>query len=211
MYKTFILVFAIIHCNQLFSQNITFAKLPSQHIQLHIGRSFNGTGDMRGFVFTTHYGKYFKKRLEWSASLTGTIHDGSNYLMYTDPGGKLIDGSIRYTTAGAQLSGQLGYAALRNVQHELMLKGGPLLRFQSSSYYDIYEILMPAITNLNYPVIAFNHRTPQRTVSAGFNLQLHYNYTFNNKILLGILAGLQTDTEGDTISQLSISVGKRFF
>ena len=42
-----------------FSQN----KLPSNYAGLSGGKCFHGSGDLRGFIFTTGYAHYFKKKL----------------------------------------------------------------------------------------------------------------------------------------------------
>jgi hypothetical protein len=52
---------------------------------------------------------------------------------------------------------------------------------------------------------------PQRTLAWGGSGQLVYNFTLKNNICLGVLAGLQFDTQGDTISQLMFTIGKRFW
>ncbi|MFM9021409.1 MAG: hypothetical protein ACKOOA_08805, partial [Sediminibacterium sp.] len=67
----------------LFSQTNAQTKL----LQFSAGTNFNGTGDSFGFGFFTEYSKKFKKKLTWSASLGGTINDGSNFLLYEYPQG----------------------------------------------------------------------------------------------------------------------------
>ena len=184
-------------------------NINNKHIQFNLGRASHGTGDMRGLIFTTEYGKDFKKHLSWIIGISGTIHDGfrSNFF---ESNGNLIDGSIRYTTAGVQTVGQIGYSAIKTTEHEIQIRAGALVRYQSSSFYDDVSILFPGGTGLPFPVIVFNNTTPQRTYSIGGNFEIHYNYTITKKIMIGILAGLQTDTNGDTISQLSLSIGRRF-
>lgn len=182
----------------------------NKSIQLILGRATHGSGDIRGLIFTTEYAKYFKKRLSWIVGIGGTIHDGSLPVFFTVPNGNTVDGSVRYTTAGVQVNGQIGYSFLKTISHEMQLRLGALVRYQSSSYFDQVSILFPIITGLPYPVVVFNNTTPQRTYSIGGNLEIHYNYTITKKIMIGIIAGLQTDTNGDTISQLSLSIGRRF-
>ena len=190
-----------------FSQN----KLPSNYAGLSGGKCFHGSGDLRGFIFifTTGYAHYFKKKVSWAAELSGTIHDGSfpEFFIYN---GREVDGSVRFTVAGVQLSGHLGYSIIRNSENELKIALGILFRYQSSSLpYDV-TTLYPPITNLPYPVIIFNNVGPLRTISPGASIQLRYNYTFTQKLTAGILAGFQTDTEGDNLSQLSLTAGFRF-
>jgi hypothetical protein len=192
----------------LFSQKVK----DSHHIQLSAGRSFNGSGDIRGFVFSSQYSQYFQKekKLCWILDLSGTIHDGNLPVFFNDANNDEIDGSIRYTVAGVQLTGYAGYSFLGNIDHEIQLRLGILFRYQSSSLPDDYSILYPAFTNLPYPVVVFNNTNPQRTFAPGGSIQLHYNYNVTDKISVGILTGFQADTEGDNLSHISLSTGFRF-
>ena len=112
--------------------------------------------------------------------------------------------------AGLQIAGHIGYSIVRNIRNELQVKLGGLFRYQSSSLPYSITILYPAITNLDFPVIVFDNVGPLRTFVPGASIQIRYNYTFNNKLTLGILGGFQADTEGDNISQISITAGFRF-
>jgi hypothetical protein len=190
-----------------FSQNNSIGK---RDIKLIVGKCFNGTGDLRGLIFTTEYAKAFKKRLSWIVGIGGTIHDGYFPVFFTIPNGDTVDGSVRYTIAGVQIIGQIGYSAIKTTAHEVQMRAGALIRYQSSSYYDIITVLYPGGTGLPFPVVIFDNKTPQRTYSIGGNFEIHYNYSLTKKIMIGILAGLQTDTNGDTITQLSLSIGRRF-
>lgn len=190
----------------LFSQT----KFSPNQIQVTAGRSTHGTRDMRGIIFITEYTNYFKKSLFWTIALGGTIHDGSRPLFFNDAYGNAIDGSIRYTTAGVQATSHLGYSFIKTSRHELGIKVGALLRYQSSSYYDRVSISYPLATGLPIPVITFDNTTPQRTYAFGGSAQILYNYSINKAISLGIQAGFQTDTNGDTITQAAFTIGKRF-
>ena len=202
LYLTCILIFSI----KSFSQK---SSLPLNYAGLSAGRSFHGSGDLRGVMFSTEFAHYFKKKLSWTAELSGTIHDGSfpEFFMYN---GQEIDGSVRFTVAGVQLAGHLGFSVVRNKENDLQLRLGILCRYQSSSLpYDV-TTLYPAITNLPFPVIIFNNVGPLRTFVPGAGIQIRYAYTFNNKIAIGIFGDFQADTEGDNISQISLSAGFRF-
>jgi hypothetical protein len=185
--------------------------LNTRQLNFSIGRSKHGTGDMRGLIFNTEYAKSFKKRLSLIMGVGGTIHDGVRPLYFTAPDGKEIDGSVRYTTAGLQAKTQIGYSLLKTNKQELQIRPGAVLRYQTSSYYDDVTFLYPgAGIGIPFPVVVFNNKTPQRTFAVGGNAEIFYNYSITPKILIGVLAGLQTDTNGDTITQLSLSVGRRF-
>ncbi|HEX7847439.1 MAG TPA: hypothetical protein VF476_16675 [Chitinophagaceae bacterium] len=179
------------------------------YLQVSAGRSSNGTGDLRGIIFSTQYGKHFKKKLLWNVFFSGTIHDGSYPLKFT-VGTREVDGSIRYTTGGLQLGGGIGYSILKKSSHEILAKANCLFRYQSSSYPDYYQIDYPAGTGLPYPVILYSHSTPQRTYTVGGEAQLQYNYVIKEKWSIGIIGGVQTDTDGNTITQISLAGGIKF-
>ncbi|MEO6547944.1 MAG: hypothetical protein ABIN94_08080 [Ferruginibacter sp.] len=203
--KTFLALFLLTLSNPVFSQ-----QTPESKIQIVVGRGTHSTGDMTGLSFATEYEHYLKKRLSWSVALGGTIHDGFEPMLFKDQSGGTIDNSIRYTTAGLQIASHLGYDFVRTTHHEVQLRAGGLLRYQSSSYFDELQIIYPIATGLPMPVNYFVNKTPQRTYAVGASCQLLYNYTFENRISIGFLGGFQIDSNGDNISQLSFTLGKRF-
>lgn len=204
--KTISLLLFLFSFIVLSAQNI----LPQKQIQVFAGKSFHGTGDMKGISFNSEYQQYFKKRLSWSLGLGGTIHDGSFPVFFNDPSGNETDGSIRYTTAGVQVFSHVGYSILKTNEHMFQIRFGGLIRYQSSSYYDDVTVLYPIATGLPVPVNIFKNTTPQKTFAFGGSGQILYNYSLKNNITAGILAGIQTDTNGDAITQLSFIIGKKF-
>lgn len=181
-----------------------------QVLNISIGSSFHGTGDMRGVIVNTGYSKYYKSRIGLSLLLGATLHDKSNPLFYTGPRGENIDGSIRYTTGGLQFSGLMGYSLIKTTNHRFEIRAGGLLRYQSSSLANDVTILYPAGSGLPVPVLILRNYDSQRTFTVGASAQLFYNYKISQKLSAGLLAGFQTDTNGDVIRQLSISVGRTF-
>ncbi len=178
----------------------------------NFGRSFNGTGDIMGFQYGFTYAKYLGgKKIYWSIGFEGTLHDDEviDYFFVDDQGNNR-DGKSRYVTSGLQLVGGIGYQFIKSSRHDLGLSVGPLLRYQSSSIPDVVTILFPAVTDLPFPVQVVEFREPFRTVSLGAVLKLNYYYKFENDFVLGLTGGFQTDTNGDTISYISLGVGKRF-
>lgn len=196
---------ALLVCYSGMTQNSSI-----NHIQIAGGLSTHGSGDLKGCAVSASFTHYFKKKMCFQVSVSNTIHDGSDPLYFTGSGGEQVDGSIRFTVAGLQLSGNLGVAIVRSDDHELLLSAGPLLRYQSSTVPDYYEIAYPAATGLPYPVVIFKHSGPQRTYSAGGNVKIQYNYTLNKKFSIGILSGFQADSNGDNIFQTLLSAGMRF-
>lgn len=179
-------------------------------IELQAGRSFNGTGDIRGVGLSLEYSKTIKKKFDWTVSIGSNIHDGSFPILFEYTSGNMVDGSVRYTTAGMQAAYSLGYSFIKTGGSDLRLKIGGLLRFQSTSYYDDVTVLYPTLTGLSYPVIVFRNSNPQRTVSAGLITQFGYKVNVNKKICVGVVGSFQFDTNGDNISQLMLSLGRRF-
>ena len=70
--------------------------------------------------------------------------------------------------------------------------------------------LYPPLTGLEIPVMYFEHREPQHTVSAGGSTQLRYDLTLKKKTSVGLLGGFQVDSNGDNITQVGLSLGRRF-
>jgi hypothetical protein len=187
-------------------------KLPAKRhsIQLDIGMSRHGTGDMRGLFLNSEYKKYFLKKLSISFGISATIHDGVSPLFFTDSNGNCTDASYRYSSGGLQLTGKFGLNLYRSKWSELGLQIGGLLRYQTSSYYDELIVLFPALPGFPMPVTIIINNSPQRTFSIGCIGQLFYNYSLTEKLFIGILTGLQLDTNGDTITQLGLSCGFKF-
>lgn len=180
-------------------------------LQFSAGTNLNGTGDSFGFSFFTEYSKKIKKNLTWSASVGGTINDGNIlFLSYEFPPGRQRDGSLRYTIAGFQAASHIGYSVIGTKVHDFQVRLGSVIRYQSASSSDGASIYFPPVSGLPFPVVVIDNVGPQRTLSLGGSGQLVYNYTLKNNICLGVLAGLQFDTQGDTISQLMFTIGKRF-
>lgn len=185
-------------------------KSTNNHLNLSFGRSKHFSGDITGIIFSTEFSKKIKQRVSYSIALTGTIHDGEDRLYFSAFSGQQINGSIRYVTAGVQVSSHLGYHFINTTKSDFQLRFGPLLRYQSSSLPDAVTILYEPITGLPIPVIYFEQYEPQRIFSTGGSLQLRYDYTFNKKIAIGILGGFQIDSNEDNIAQVAFSVGRRF-
>jgi len=66
------------------------------------------------------------------------------------------------------------------------------------------------LTGLSYPVVVFENSTPQRTFAVGGTTQFKYSYSTKKNVSFGMLAGFQFDSNGDNISHLSLTIGKRF-
>ena len=161
----------------------------SQITSVHFGRSKHYSGDIPGIMFNVEYCKYLKRRMSWIIGLGSTIHDGARELFFNDLNGNPVDGSIRYTVAGFQLSSHLGYDFLKSDSHNFLVRIGPVFRYQSSSLYDDLTIYYPAGTGLPIPVIVFNNTEPQKTFTVGLSGQISYSYFITDRVMIGAIAG----------------------
>ena len=185
--------------------------LLNKSIQVDMGTGLHGSGDLAGLTLNTSYTHYFRKKVSYTVEIGTSIHYGSSTLYYTDNFGKNIDGSIRFTTAGIQLAGKIGLSVFRNKKNDLGLRLGPLVRYQSSSTPDDINTVFPAAgTGFDVPITFIGNESPQNTLSIGGTFQLFYNYSISNKIYIGPSAGFQIDTNGDTISNISLACGVKF-
>jgi hypothetical protein len=192
--------------------NTTIAQTQSlnRSMQVDIGTSKHGTGDMKGFTMNCEYKKSPRKNYSFSIGIGATIHDGYLPISYSDGTGNPVGASYRYTTGGVQKTSKIGWNFLKNLKNEGGVKIGTLFRYQSSSYYDELGVYFPPVSNLPFPVISLISTSPQKTLSAGGIGQLFYSYSINQYLFTGVSAALQIDTEGDVINHLALTGGFSF-
>jgi hypothetical protein len=172
--------------------------LPNKSFQFDLGVSKNGSGDLSGYSINSEFNNYFAKKMSFSMGLGATLHDGETSV--SDRNNAIS--TLRYTVAGFQLTGKIGYSFIRNNKNDFGLRLGTVLRFQSYSTSSIgYD---------STEGIAIYNDSPQRTLAFGGIIQLYYNYNINQKLFVGTSGTFQTDTNGDAISQLSLTCGMRF-
>lgn len=178
----------------------------------NINRSFAGSGDLYGLFVNIGLHKYNKTGKGFLAFETGfSIHDGEVYLRYTDnfrnPPVE-VDGSYRYTTGGIQIAALAGRELLKSTsRHHFTVALGPLLRYQSSSYFDNLQILFPALTNYPNPLWEIRNTTPHRSFAIGGKGSIQYGYAVAKNWTLALHSSLQTDTNGDTFSNYGLGGG----
>lgn len=179
-------------------------------IQLIAGYSKHGSGDMDGIVFGADYSWYLGRKFSLSLDVRGTVHSDEDTYTYFYPNNNTkVEGTIRSTTAGAQLGLNGAYSLLRSRHHEIRAGLGAYLRYQSTSL-EGYSVLNPQVTERPEVLFSLFHWEPQKSVSPGLLVQLQYHCTFRDKFTLGFKAGIQTDMEGDELWYGALSVGKRF-
>lgn len=176
------------------------------------GYSTHGSGDMLGITFGGGYKTYLSKRFSLNYNMRAHINSSKEKIIVNNmllPNNRR-DASIRFTTAGVQLGINAGYSLIRTAKHEFMVSLGGFGRYQSASNgSDGYSLYFPATTGQPTVLVGYDNRTPQETITAGYLVQFHYNYTFKNNVFIGLLPGWQNDTNGDIITQVALTVGKR--
>jgi len=188
-----------------FSQN----NPPKGRFQLGLGYSTHGSGDMDGVSFFTEYGKYTGKRFEYGLNIKSTIHWDEFNVLVSRPDGTVRDASFRYSSAGLQVGPFIGYHLLQAKHHQLMIQGGAFARFQNSTYPSSYSFYIDFTTNPPRPVFEFWHEEKQNIFTAGYSVDLSYDFITNKKLMLGVKAGFQNDTNGDVITQVCLVVGRK--
>jgi hypothetical protein len=185
------------------------AESSSRFISLSGGRSTHGTGDMKGVSQKVTYGKFFRKKLYWFSAIGADIHDGEYFISTTQPDGRVLDHSFRYTSGAIQITGGAGWCFVKTNRTEAGINVGGFLRYQSSSYFDQLSIVFDPQRIGPYPATFILNTSPQRTYSVGAGPEAFYRQTIFKSIFAGLSAGFQVDTNGDVLTNISISVGKR--
>ncbi|MDX5584537.1 MAG: hypothetical protein QNK20_06320 [Aureibaculum sp.] len=180
-------------------------------IEFSFGWAKNGTGDINGFLYGAQYQQSFSKKVYWVVGFEGTFHDNPlGDQLFFELDGEKFDSTIRFVTAGMQLATGIKYNFSENDKSTFGIYVLPILRYQSTSINDIISTEYPIGTGLPIPVRILINEEPSRTLSFGGALRLNYNYIFNKGLYLGILAGFQTDTNGDSMINAGLTFGKRF-
>ncbi len=180
-------------------------------INLLFGYGIHGTGDLRGYQYGVNYCSDFGKRWAWVAEVGGSLHDAPDtQLIYEDPMGNEVDGTLHFVNGGLQAGFGIDFAAIKNGKHRLGVVILPFVRYQVTSIMDFMGTFFSGGEELPIPVRVLTRIEPARTVSIGSALRLEYKYSFGNNYSFGIGANFQTDTNGDSILGSLFSFGKTF-
>lgn len=184
--------------------------MPNEALQLVLGYSKHGSGDMDGIVFGADYSWYLGRKFSFGLNIRGTINsDHDDYSYYNQTTNITSEASIRSTTAGAQLGLNAQYSIIRSPHHEIMVSLGAYLRYQSTSL-DGYSVMGPPITGTPEFHFSFYNWDNQNSISPGILPQLHYNFTFMNNLVLGLKGGIQQDMLAEAVQFVAFTIGKRF-
>lgn len=191
----------------IIAQNNSFGS--NKSIQMEIGSSKHGSGDISGYAINSEFNNFFKSKWSYSIGLGATIHSDSKPIYFHDISGNyVVDSEYRYLIAGFQLTGKIAYSIVRNQKNNFGVKLGTLFRFQSDSSSETETFYKSQ--NYPFPVVRINNVSPQDTFAVGGIIQLFYNYNISDKLFIGASGVFQTDTSADSISQLSLSFGTKF-
>jgi hypothetical protein len=90
---------------------------------------------MDGIGAEVNYEHFLAKLVSISTGLATTIHyKKDNGFNDQRPGSTPDARLMRFTTAGLQINSLLNFSVLSLASHQIQVGGGPLLRFQSTSY-----------------------------------------------------------------------------
>ena len=188
-----------------------FLKLLAQNNLTYnfvFGRNFLGTGDTKGLTSGFEIQKNnYERKIKFGVLFLYTLNDGSASYPYEYPAGNNQNLEIRYTIAGIQISPTIGILPFKN--KNILFQINPLLRYQSSSYWDDLTILYPTITGLNYPVAYINNQKKLRTISFGVMPKISLYKNITEKLSLGVFSSFQFDSEADNIFNFGISIGTK--
>lgn len=192
--------------------SIAQSKLPANALKITGGYSKHGSGDFKGIVFGTEYVDYLTRKISLNYNFRATLNDGKETIIVNNSTtGTRTDASVRFTTAGVQVGINGGLSIIRNSKSELLISLGAFGRYQSASNgADGYSLYYPSLTGQPTVLIGYDNQTPQRTFAVGGIFQFEYNYTLKDKIYIGLTPAFQTDSNGDAIMQVALSVGRRF-
>ncbi|MEP7231774.1 MAG: hypothetical protein ABI691_16040 [Ginsengibacter sp.] len=186
----------------------SLAQKNSNSLLISAGKSWHGTGDLNGIIAEVAYAHKFKKRLELSAGFTTTINYGKDrgfngFMANASPDERLL----RFTAAGIQLTPVLNFAILYTPAFQIKIGAGPIARFQSSSFPQVYGYYQDT-AYFPLPFYTFYDNGKQNTFTAGYTVGATINVCLSKNYETGLKTFFQNDTNGDVITSISLIIGK---
>ena len=202
--------FGIFFSIAVLSSTGSFGQLTNHSIQLSVGYSGHGTGDLQGVAIELGYDHVFNKRLDWTNALTTTIHSGKDavfaYPSSPSPG---ADRAFNITTAGIQLTSMAHFAVVSARDQKLKFGAGAIIRYQSSSMPDVYGIYQDPV-RFPEPFFVFYDPRPGNIGTVGYTFGITWQVKVSPKYEIGLKGMFQNDTNGDAITSISILAGRLF-
>tara|TARA_R110000868_G_C10938104_1_gene766843 strand:- start:285 stop:719 length:435 start_codon:yes stop_codon:yes gene_type:complete len=135
-----ILVFLLSYIN-LVSQNSN-----NSYLELNFAKGVHGSGDMTGFQYGILFVQSFSKKLDWTLSFEGSLHDDPDTpLFYSDEWDPLYNSTLHNITSGLQLGAGVRFNIVDNRRH--------LFGLGLSSIYRHLVTSLPIVTIVEYPAI----------------------------------------------------------
>lgn len=208
--------FFIFHCLIILGLTQVKAQATKPKNQISLYGSFftyNGSGDLPGFVMNAEYGYRFKKRLEFLPSVSFTNHYDEERFFQTY-NGVTYDETLRFITSGFQVEAKFGYVAI-DKKIKLKLIAGPVLRLQYDSYPSGgFAANYPALTGRPGFLYEFYDDPATgnkfREINIGYIFGPSLDYTLKNNWFISSRFFIQSDTNADFIASGFIGFGKRF-
>jgi hypothetical protein len=188
---------------ELFGQ--TDNELPKNSMQVYLGGGFQGTDNVWGIGFSAEYTHYFHKKLNYTAFIGTTMDDGMVPVRFWNGTGEVVDGEVKFTTAGIQTGLTLGYSFYRSKRHHIQGSLGVFFRYQTTSNPEILGLY----TTYPYPP-SLGYESLSTSFSFGGVAAFSYEYTFENSVFLTGRGWIQYDANDDALNMFSIGIGKRF-
>ena len=180
--------------------------------EIAFGRSTHGTGDLPGYYLGFQFDIPISSKFYWYLGMEATLNDAPDFpLFYEEPNGTMQNATLHFVTSGLQLIGGGGYRFVNTEKHEFGLSLNPLFRYQATSISDVIGTIYPAATGLPIPIRVIVSETPYRTYSVGASFKVKYQYKLNEKWQVGLMGGLQSDTNSDTIYYYGLQIGRTYF
>lgn len=193
------------------AQNTSDASLKKSTVLLHAGPSFHGTGDIWGFRYGISLERSWGTHWIWGFSFDGGINDREERpFIFEDPSGNIINSTKHDVISGFQFTPSIGFRFINKKHHRLAVHPGLIIRYQASSLNDVETTLFPIITGVPFPIRIIENNGNNRTWAVGGVLRLQYDYLIQEKYLLGLQTGWQTDTNGDAITHATLRFGYSF-
>jgi opacity protein-like surface antigen len=172
---------------------IGYAQNPQNKnlMSFSVGRTFMGSGDLRGFNLGFGFQKQFVKHFGIETNLRATSATGVTYFFGNTTVNQGFNKELRFNTSGIQLE-VLPVLPIINRAFKLSLMAGPILRHQLNAKPNTYGISY----NQNTSILSVKYDHDLYTNSLGFSGQVEVAVRLNHKNYLGArLAGHIYDSD----------------
>lgn len=166
---------------------IAFAQNPQNKnlMSFSVGRTFMGSGDLRGFNLGFGFQKQFAKHFGVETNLRATSATGVTYFFGNATVNPDYNKELRFNTSGIQLE-VLPVLPIINRAFKLSVMAGPVLRRQLNAKPNIYGINYYQ----NISILSVKYDYDLYANSLGFTGQVEAAIRLNHKNYLGVrLAG----------------------